>query len=154
MCTTPNKKMKAYTEVIRFAQSIIQALIMKIKFTLSPNQLRIKHFIRNSKKQKFLSDLYISLNKTLSDRIDHRKQFWIRNPIRHSLPKKTSERIFYPKPFRIKNPIRQGFLKKNPVGQNFLSETVSDRKSYPDWSTNEKSRPGQLKRANLALSCF
>ena len=107
---------------------------MKIKFTPSPNQLRIKHLIRNSKKQKFLCDIYISLNRTLSDRIDYPKQFRIRNPIRHSLPITPSDRIFYPKPFRIKNPIRRGFLKK----------TLSDRKSYPDWSTNEKLPPGPL----------
>ena len=93
---------------------------MKIKFTPSPNQLRIKHLIRNSKKQKFLCDIYISLNKTLSDRIDYPKQFRIRNPIRHSLPKTPSDRIFNPKPFRIQNPIRRGFLKKpcrieNPI---------------------------------------
>ena len=94
---------------------------MKIKFTPSPNQLRIKHLIRNSKKQKFLCDIYISLNRTLSDRIDYPKQFRIRNPIRHSLPITPSDRIFYPKPFRIKNPIRRGFLKK----------TLSDRISYP-----------------------
>ena len=94
---------------------------MKIKFTPSPNQLRIKHLIRNSKKQKFLCDIYISLNRTLSDRIDYPKQFRIRNPIRHSLPITPSDRIFYPKPFRIKNPIRRGFLKKN----------LSDRISYP-----------------------
>ena len=94
---------------------------MKIKFTPSPNQLRIKHLIRNSKKQKFLCDIYISLNRTLSDRIDYPKQFRIRNPIRHSLPITPLDRIFYPKPFRIKNPIRRGFLKK----------TLSDRISYP-----------------------
>ena len=94
---------------------------MKIKFTPSPNQLRIKHLIRNSKKQKFLCDIYISLNRILSDRIDYGKQFRIRNPIRHSLPITPSDRIFYPKPFRIKNPIRRGFLKKN----------LSDRISYP-----------------------
>ena len=94
---------------------------MKIKFTPSPNQLRIKHLIRNSKKQKFLCDIFISLNRTLSDRIDYPKQFRIRNPIRHSLPITPSDRIFYPKPFRIKNPIRRGFLKKN----------LSDRISYP-----------------------
>ena len=94
---------------------------MKIKFTPSPNQLRIKHLIRNSKKQKFLCDIYISLNRILSDRIDYGKQFRIRNPIRHSLPITPSDRIFYPKPFRIKNPIRRGFLKK----------TLSDRVSYP-----------------------
>ena len=94
---------------------------MKIKFTPSPNQLRIKHLIRNSKKQKFLCDIYISLNRTLSDRIDYPKQFRIRNPIRHSLPKTPSDRIFNPKPFRIKNPIQRGFLKK----------TLSDRISYP-----------------------
>ena len=94
---------------------------MKIKFTPSPNQLRIKHLIRNSKKQKFLCGINISLNRTLSDRIDYPKQFRIRNPIRHSLPITPSDRIFYPKPFRIKNPIRRGFLKK----------TLSDRISYP-----------------------
>jgi hypothetical protein len=94
---------------------------MKIKFTLSPNQLRIKHLIRNSKKQKFLCDIYNSLNRTLSDRIDYPKQFRMRNPIRHSLPITPSDRIFYPKPFRIKNPIRRGFLEK----------TLSDRISYP-----------------------
>ena len=94
---------------------------MKIKFTPSPNQLQIKHLIRNSKKQKFLCDIYISLNRTLSDRIDYPKQFRIRNPIRHSLPITPSDKIFYPKPFRIKNPIRRGFLKK----------TLSDRISYP-----------------------
>ena len=78
----------------------------------------------------------------MSDTIFYLKQFRIRNPIRHSLPITPSDRISYPKPFRIKNPIRRGFLKKkNPVGKNFLSETVSDRKSYPDCSTNEKSRP-------------
>ena len=94
---------------------------MKIKFTPSPNQLRIKHLIRNSKKQKFLCGINISLNRTLSDRFDYPKQFRIRNPIRHSLPIAPSDRIFYPKPFRIKNPIRRGFLKK----------TLSDRISYP-----------------------
>ena len=94
---------------------------MKIEFRPIPNQLWIKHFIRNSNKQKFLSEIYIPLNKTLSDRIDYPKQFRIRNPIRQSLPKTPSDRIFYPKPFRIKNPIRRGFLKK----------TLSDRISYP-----------------------
>ena len=89
---------------------------MKIELTPSPNQLRIKHFIRNRNKQKFLSDIYIFPKKKLSDRIDYPKQFWIRNPIRHSLPKIPSDRIFYPKPFQIKNPIRRGFLKKKTVG--------------------------------------
>ena len=93
---------------------------MKIKFTPSPNQLWIKHLIRNSKKQKFLCDIYISLNRTLSDRIDYPKQFRIRNPIQYSLPITPLDRIFYPKLFRIKNPIRRGFLKKpcrieNPI---------------------------------------
>ena len=94
---------------------------MKIELTPSPNQLQIKHFFRNRNKQKFLSDIYIFPKKKLSDRNDYPKQFWIRNPIRHSLPKIPSDRIFYPKPFQIKNPIWRGFLKK----------TLSDRISYP-----------------------